>query len=75
MYLDQSLAIISTLDYFSIAHISRQDIWDANELTQQASGYHVNRGIFHISHKPMFSVVNTCKTELKPIDSVTNEGS
>ena len=46
MYLDQSLDIISTLEYVSISHISRQDIWNANELAQQASGYHVNRGVF-----------------------------
>jgi predicted nucleotide-binding protein (sugar kinase/HSP70/actin superfamily) len=46
MYLDQSLDIISTLEYVSISHISRQDIWIANELAQQASGYHVNRSVF-----------------------------
>jgi ribonuclease HI len=75
MYLDKCLDIISTLDYFSIAHISRQDNWNANELAQQASGYHVDRGVFHISYKPMFALADVGKTELKPIDSVTNEGS
>jgi hypothetical protein len=75
MYLDKCLDMIATLDYFSIAHISRQDNWNANELAQQASGYHVDRGVFHISHKPMFALANIGKTELKPIDSVTNEGS
>ena len=49
-YLDKCLDIISALDYFNIAHIHRQDNWIANELAQQASGYHVSRGIFfHIS--------------------------
>jgi hypothetical protein len=68
MYLDKSLDIFSTLDYLSIAHISRQDIWNANELAQQASGYHVNRDVFHISHKPMFALAVVGKTELNPID-------
>ena len=58
VYLDKCLDIISTLDYFSIAHISRHDNWKANELAQQASGYHVDHGMFHISEKPMSSLAN-----------------
>ena len=34
VYLDKCLDIISTLDYFSIAHISRHDNWRANGLGQ-----------------------------------------
>ena len=34
VYLDKCLDIISNLDYFSIAHISRHDNWRANELAQ-----------------------------------------
>ena len=34
VYLDKCLDIISTLDHFSIAHISRHDNWRANELAQ-----------------------------------------
>ena len=75
LYLDKCLDIISTLDYFSIAHISRQDNHIANELAQQASGYHVYRGVFHISYKPMLALANTSKAELKPIDSAADEGS
>ena len=37
VYLDKCLDIIYTLDYFSIAHISRHDNWQANGLAQQAS--------------------------------------
>ena len=75
VYLDKCLDIISTLDYFSIAHISRQDNWNANELAQQASGYHIDRGVFHISYEPMSVLANVDKAGLKPIDSATNEGS
>ena len=50
VYLDKCLDIISTLDCFSIAHISRHDNWKANELAQQASGYHVDHGMFHVSY-------------------------
>ena len=32
IYLDRCMDIISTLDYFSISHVSRQDNWLANEL-------------------------------------------
>ena len=49
VYLDKCLDIISTLDCFSIAHISRHDNWRANELAQQASGYYVDHGVLHIS--------------------------
>ncbi|KAK1668451.1 hypothetical protein QYE76_056610 [Lolium multiflorum] len=37
---------------------TRQDNWNANELAQQASGYHVDRGVFHISHEPMFALAD-----------------
>src|SRR5215216_2766606 len=53
VYLDKCLDIISVLDYFSIDHISRHDNWRANELAQQASNYHVDHGIFHISQRLM----------------------
>src|ERR1041385_698690 len=49
VYLDKCLDVVSTLDHFSIAHIPRHDNWKANELAQHASGYHVDRGMFHIS--------------------------
>jgi hypothetical protein len=42
-------------------------------LAQQASGYRVNRGIFHVSNEPMFAFANTCKTKTKPIVCATNE--
>ena len=57
-YLDKCLDNILTLDYFNIIHVSRHDNWLANELAQQASGYHVSRGVFFISEKPMLDVVN-----------------
>jgi ribonuclease HI len=75
VYLDKCLDIISTLDYFSIAHISREDNWNANELAQQASGYHVDRGVFHVSNELMLAFANTGKDKTKPIISATNEGS
>ena len=53
MYLDKCLDIISKLDYFSISHVSRQDNWIANKLAQQASGYHVSRGMFFIAETPV----------------------
>ena len=56
VYLDKCLDIISTLDFFSIANIFRHDNWRANELAQQASGYHVNHGVFHIAQEPMLSL-------------------
>ena len=34
IYLDKCLDIISALDCFSIAHISRRDNWRANDLAQ-----------------------------------------
>src|SRR5438105_6401090 len=75
LYLDKCLDIISTLDYFSIAHIPRQDNWLANELAQQASGYHVNRGIFFISPELMLGFANIGEANSKPIESATNKGS
>ena len=75
MYLDKCLDIISTLDYFNISHISRQDNSVANDLAQQASGYHVSRGAFHRSYKPMFAFAVISEAELTPIDSAANEGS
>ena len=48
VYLDKCLDIISTLDYFSITHISIHENWKANELAQQASGYYVNHGVLHL---------------------------
>jgi ribonuclease HI len=53
IYHDTCLDIIATLDSFSIAHISRHENWRANELAQQASGYHVHHGVFYISQEPM----------------------
>ena len=74
VYLDKCLDIISTLAYFNIAHISRHDNWRANELAQQASGYHVDHGMFHISQRPMTSFANV---EVKPelTASATHENS
>ena len=63
IYLDRCLDIISTLDYFSISHVSRQDNWLANELAQQASGYHVSRGVFFTAKKPVLAVVNNVEAE------------
>ena len=65
----------STLDHFSIAHISRHDNWRANELAQQASGYHVDHGMFHISQKPMSCLANMGEAEPEPTDSATNKKS
>src|SRR3989337_4547011 len=73
VYLDKCLDIISVLDYFSIAHISRHDNWRENELAQQASGYHVDRGMFHISERPMSSLFNIGEAEPEPPVSATNE--
>ena len=61
------------MDYFSIAHISRHDNWRANELAQQAFGYHVDRGMFHISQRPMSSLANVGEAEPEPTISATNE--
>ena len=57
----------------SIAHISRHDNWKENELAQQASGYHVDRGMFHISQRPMSSLANVGEAEPEPTISATNE--
>jgi hypothetical protein len=58
MYLDKCLDIIYTLDYFSIAHVYMHDKWLANELVQQASGYHISRSVFFTSEKPMSACAN-----------------
>jgi len=70
--LDTCLDIIVTLDYFSIAHISRHENCRANELTQQASSYHVHHDMFYISQEPMSCVANISKAEPQPTDSATN---
>ena len=72
-YLDECLDIIATLDYFSIAHVSRYNNWKANNLAQQASIYHVSHGMFHVSHKPMSCFANMERAELKLIASASNE--
>src|SRR3954464_1656389 len=73
VYLDRCLDIIFTLDCFSIAHISRHDNWKANELAQQASGYHVDHGMFHISQSPMPCLTSKGGAEPEPNCSVINK--
>ena len=68
VYLNRCLDVISTLDYFSIAHVSRHDNWLANELAQQASGYHVSRSIFFISEKPMLACADFRKAKVHIAD-------
>ena len=73
MYLDKCLDIISNLDYFSISHVSRQDNWLANKLAQQASGYHVDRGMFFIADTSVLVVASSRETReeaglVKPAD-------
>ena len=63
VYLDKCLDIISGLDYFHISHVSRQDNWLANKLAQQASGYHVDRGVFFIAKKPILVVADSRKAK------------
>ncbi len=50
-YLDQCLDIIANFDDFVIRHIARGENSRANNLAQQASSYHVKRGIFLILEK------------------------
>ena len=45
-YLDRCLDIIKSLDTFTIHHIPREENSRANCLAQQASGYHISKGIF-----------------------------
>lgn len=52
-YLEKCLEIVSNLDDFTISHISRGDNFRANDLAQQASGYHVSRGKLFVIEKPM----------------------
>ena len=54
--------------------MSRHDNWKANELAQQASGYHVDHGMFHISQRPMTSFVNV-EAEPELTASATNKNS
>ena len=42
-------------------------------MAQQASGYHVDHGMFHISQRPMSSLANIGEVELEPTISATNE--
>ena len=65
IYLDRCLDMISTLDYFHISHVPRQDNWLANELAQQASGYHVSRGMFFIREQPTINVANLKEAKQK----------
>jgi ribonuclease HI len=62
VYLD----IIATLDSFSIAHVSRHENCRANELAQQASGYHVHHSVFYISQEPMSCVANMARPNRSP---------
>ena len=48
--------------------MSRCDNWLANELAQQASGYHVSRGVFFISEKPMLAFACSEKASLHMAD-------
>ena len=52
-YLDRCLDIIKSLDTFTIHHIPREENSRANCLAQQASGYHISKGMFFIIDKPM----------------------
>ena len=52
-YLEKCLEIVSNLDDFTISHISRGDNFRANDLAQQASGYHISRGKLFVIEKPM----------------------
>jgi hypothetical protein len=44
-------------------------------LAQQASGYHVDHGMFHISQKPMSCLANMGEAEPEPTVSATNKKS
>jgi hypothetical protein len=50
-YLDMCLDIIDSFAKFQIRHIPRQEIYKANMLAQQVSGYDVNGHNFHIKEK------------------------
>ena len=52
-YLDRCLDIIKSLDTFTIHHIPREQNSRANCLAQQASGYHISKGMFFIIDKLM----------------------
>jgi hypothetical protein len=52
-YLDKYLDIISTLDDFSIKHVSRADNSLANDLAQKGSGYLFKRGRIAFLEQPM----------------------
>ena len=49
---------------------SRHDNWLANDLAQQASGYHVSRSIFFISEKPMLACTNFTEANIHIADSL-----
>ena len=42
---------------------------------QNQPAYHVSRGVFHRSCKPMLAFAKLCEAELTPIDSAANEVS
>jgi hypothetical protein len=53
------LDIIHSLDEFDIRHIARTEKHRANDLAQRASGYHVNKGKFHVAKELMLEVLCT----------------
>ena len=52
-YLERCWDIIRSFDEFEICHIFRTDNSRANDLAWRASGYHISKGKFHVSEKPM----------------------
>jgi hypothetical protein len=48
-YLEKCWDIIHLFDEFSIWYISRVENWRANDLAQDASGYRIKQGKFHIT--------------------------
>jgi hypothetical protein len=46
------LEIIALFDDFAVQHISKNENTLVNDLAQQASGFHLNRGKFGFLEKP-----------------------
>jgi hypothetical protein len=66
-YRDKCLDIIKLFDTFSIKHIPREENSQANQLTQQSSGYIVSQGVLWVTSVSLVEHRYALRSKGKPI--------
>jgi ribonuclease HI len=62
-YLNKCLENIALFDDFTVQHVSRDENIVANDLAQQASGFHSHQGKLYILGKPNVPIFSQCSLQ------------